>query len=478
MLYQKIDTRIIDSFLLFLIFVFIFYTFTFIKYNFLLLTVAGLFSFFSFFILRELLSKNQISLTNILFVFFYIIGFVLSFSNINLNQGDYVGVGWNKIGDFKFTNINIIFIIFLSNIFLFASYLGITIGKKFTHLYGKQRISEKYLKTYNFNLILFFFTFMTILLIFFMESIGIGKHGLKDEVDLFGPLNGLLRYLKGGIFFATCFYLYDIVRLHSKLISNYVKLYFLVFFIIFFLTNSLIGFSRSGIIFWTIPLLLPYFINLKIKNFILLSIIFFFIIIVFMDVTTEYRSIFDENLQLQSNLNYFEKFNKLISLISFNFIDIKNFINFLTIRIEGTKELMLVFQSNSFKDDFLTYYFSDYDKLEYFSNKIWKFQLNDAYAWGRTLGIFGMSYLAKSIILLFFISFISFFILKLLEEYFLIQRYYSLSIYFTITLFVIIWNNQTFEDVSRRLLIVFLFIFVIKVINLFIYDQKKIITRK
>jgi len=474
MLYQKIDTRIINTFLLFLIFIFIFYTFTFIKYNFLLFIIAGLFSFFSFFILRELLSKNQISLTNILFVFFYSIGFILGFSKINLNLNDYTGVGWNKIGDFKFTNMNIIFTIFLSNIFLFASYLGITIAKKLTYLFGKQIIYNKSLKTYNFNLILFFFTFMTIFIILYMESIGIGKHGLKDEVDLFGPLNGLLRYVKGGIFFATCFFLYDIIRLHSKSISNYVKIYFFIYFTIFFISNSLIGLSRSGIIFWSMPLLIPYFINLGIKNFILHMIIFFFITIIFMNVTTEFRAIFDENLQLHSTLNYYEKSEKLISLIGFNFVDIKKFINFLIIRIEGVKDLMLILQSNSSKEDFLTYYFSIVDNLDYFTDKIWGFQLDGAYAWGRTLGIFGMLYLAKSIILFFSISFISFLILKLLEEYFLIQKYYSLSIYFTITLFVIIWNNWTFQDVSRRLFIVFLLIFVIKVIKFLIYDQKKI----
>lgn len=478
MLYKKIDQKLINFFLLFLIYIFTYYALTFTQYNSFLFIIAILFSFFSFIILRDLLSKNQISLTNILFVVFYIVGFVLSFSNINLNQSDYVGVGWNKIGDFKFTNINIFFMLFLSNIFLFASYLGITTGKKLTYFFSKLRISQKYLKKLNFNLIVVFFTFITILLIFFMENLGIGKHGLKDEVDLFGPLNGLLRYVKGGIFFATCFYLYDIMRLNSKSISNYVKLYFLIYFIIFFLVNSLIGLSRSGIIFWTLPFLLPYFINLKVRFFILNVIIFLFIIIIFMNVTTEYRSIFDENLQMQSKLNYFEKYKKIISLINFSVIDIKNFFNFLIIRIEGIKEIMLVFQSNTSKEDFLTYYFSVHDKLDYFSNKIWAFQLSDSHAWGRTLGIFGMSYLAKSAIVLFFISFISFMILKLLEEYFLAKKYYSLSIYITVTLFVIIWNNQTFEDFSRRILIIFSLIFVIKIINILIYDQKKIIISK
>ena len=406
-----------------------------------------------FIILTEnFLSKENISLLRIITLLAFCFGFFLSCFYIFLSPEDFIGNYNNKVGNFKFHEDDIINIFTLISVGMISIYLALNIDIfKFINLSRKKfLVEEKFQFKSEKHKQFLFFCFLTISflhfsLLFLVNKFGLFRHGLADSIILPFHLNGILRYAKGLLGFLILFMFFDIFKNEKKLV-----LYTIIIAFILIVFNLSISQGRFAVLVLSAPILLYYFISMNIdKQLKVLPIILIFMFLIFFGISTIeiIRHSQYENIRFLS----FDNLERLFKFLSFS-----NFFKFLVFRIEGIKEIFIISLSEPSLNKFMTYFF-ELDDLKKVSESFWPVSYEGT-NFGRTLGIFGMFYLSNNIYIFFFGIFFLFFILSNIEKFLYNQNLKTVSFYFVLSTFPVLWGNWTFGYISRRMIIFSIFI--------------------
>ncbi|SCY90350.1 hypothetical protein [Desulfoluna spongiiphila] len=162
----------------------------------------------------------------------------------------------------------------------------------------------------------------------------------------------------------------------------------------------------------------------------------------------------------------------IISIISN--LELKEFLlfpTFLIHRIEGSRELMAVISSNvlGLKSLYLALFVGDQEIMKSVMGFI---PLAEGKAFGMTYGLFGMLYLSKSLLVVFFgVGFYIWF-LQTIERLFLKRGYEATSFFVSFILFVNVWGNMTWFFMFRfSFILIFLYLFVRLVMEKLFYKS-------
>ena len=161
----------------------------------------------------------------------------------------------------------------------------------------------------------------------------------------------------------------------------------------------------------------------------------------------------------------FDNLNRLFGFMSFS-----EFFKFLVFRIEGIKEVFLISLSEPSLNKFLIYFF-ELDNLNKIAESFWPVSYEGT-NFGRTLGIFGMFYLSNNIYIVFFGIFFLFFILSNIEKFLYDKNLKTVSFYFVLSTFPVLWGNWTFGYISRRVIIFLIFLIFFFLIKKLFFKKK------
>jgi hypothetical protein len=375
--------------------------------------------------------------TALLLILLFCFGFYLKLGLI-IYDPDIFGYTWTTLGNFNF-EFNQFFEVYLVTI---VSTIGIVMGLYLSVknntikilnsniIYSKKKIKKNYINIGTFLLFIYIIGYY-----YFINYLGIGKHGVAPPKDYPPFLLGFLVFLiyfNNGIVF--CFY--DILIKNS---SNLIRLFFYTCFTFYLFFIFFYTLSRSQLIFLTLPFLLLFIYHgnkkevanykpiLNIQSIILLLCllaIFLFAI----GYITEKRE-----------LLYFD------NVINSEMLSIIDFLKLLITRIEGARELFLVTDyANKSIEAYIDANLGRFSPID----ELYDFSFGGK-PFGLTIGFQGLSYLSGSYFLVLIHSLIFFYIIAKFEIFFKLRGMFVFSIYFIIIIVPLVWMNLDLYSILR-----------------------------
>ena len=393
----------------------------------------------------------------ILTIFFYL-GYVLSLTNMLLDDSNISRTGFGSIGSFIFNNAQFAILIFV----VFCGLSGIYFANMFSEKFISKRTSEIYLDENTIPLekrtvigwILIWFI-LSISIVFVLWMYGIGRIGMVNQVYLPFKLSGTLYYLKQ-IFIP----LGGLVLLEICIRNNFIRWAIIVFVLLLFVgaLGSISSASRGAFAFTVFPAFIYLFftskknnINKKLfKQFILISAIGAAIIFSVVGLVREYAystgswSVADIHQIIQ---------NATSSDFGISYM-LKNFILLLTHRIGGAQSLMAVISSNIEGATIPVMMFlgnmenNTSQSIMYSVTGFIPLKTNTL-AYGTSYGMWGQLFLSKNYFVVFSGTFIYVFISICIEEVFIRKGQLSAALIVSILLNYQFWGSASLFQLSR-----------------------------
>jgi hypothetical protein len=428
------------------------------------LLLTAVFLIVSIFLLELILLSMNITLVSFFFVALFCIGFYLKLGLIFYDPNIFGYSGFTTLGNFSFQfndflNLYLVIIISTLGILCGIRLALIGVSKECNLQTFKYFEKDQIKKNYAIFLILIWFI-CSLGLMSFMDYFKIGIHGLSNQTEFPKFIAGLLNFLRGFYVFSIGFCIYDIL---IKNCSKSLKLfYFIIFLSLVAIAATKFTLNRSAALFPIIPFLILlmcdnknyfskniYKINFK-------TFFYSFLFLIFISLASEFAN--QKRALLYSNL--------IVDLNFYNFLN--SFIEFVVIRVEGIRELMLVVDyPNKGIESYIELMLGIFSAAD----ELYNFSLEGT-AFGVTVGFQGQSFLSGSYFLSFVHSFIFFFILTKIEIFFKLRGLFVFSIYISFLLVSLVWMNVDFYTVIRIFFILFLINFtVISIRKLFVITR-------
>ena len=437
-----------------------------LDFDIILLTILYIIT--SLFLLEKFLSFVYLSHTSLLFILLFCIGFYLQLGLIIYDPYIFGFSGFTSLGNFnfefnQFLEIYLVTVVSTSGI-LVGIYLATrtNINKLYLALSNyslKKKVKKKYITT-----LIMIWIIALIILNYYINYLGIGRHGLANETVLPNFVAGFLSFMRGFFLSGLSYCIYDLLVKNS---NNYHKILFFFIFIFSTIYIALMySLSKSALIYQNFPFfILMIFnsnqslikkykttINLKFLIYLTLFIILFLFVTSYMEQKRAY---------LYSNI-----------IEEFNFINLFEILKAIIVRVEGARDLFLV---TDYQNKGLEAYLSA--NLGTFSppDELYGFSLKGT-AFGLTIGFQGLAFLSGSYIITFLHSLVFFFILSRVEIFFKIRGLFVFSIYITTIMTLLVWMNIDMYTIFRYAVITILIVLTCSIIKnlFFIKSLKKI----
>lgn len=423
-----------------------------INKDFLLLGVVCIYLFFMLLIIYILTSRKTF-LSPVFFSILISIGFIIKLSVQIANKSLASQSGFLAIGTFGFSLGEMVGLFFV----IVCGFSGVLVGvisfEKFTKKginFIRFKQNTKMLGGYSGvkTLTILWFVFYS-LLILIMWKLGIGRHGFSvtEEQALPFKLVGIMSYLRDMYFAMLTFVIMDIFLIKRKY-SSIMAVFLLFFLLLTFI--SMVSFSR-GVIIVPISLFGIFVIanyrlfNLRLSPTFCICAILFVVIMVIASIVNSIRAVLyetglDSGLEIATMLTY-------ISGIDFQQTYVL-FIDTLTSRVEGTRELMAVYSSSvtgigAFWEAFSAVDTSIFEDVFGFS------MAQEGRAYGVTLGMLGLLFLSKSFFVVFIGSILYTYMFMTTEYIFAIKGCRITAFYVSAIIITGIWMNFTWFFIIR-----------------------------
>jgi hypothetical protein len=415
------------------------------------LLLTTFFLIISIFLLELILLLINLTLTALFFTILFCIGFYLKLGLIFYDPNIFGYDNFTTLGNFSFEfnkllNLYIVTIISTLGIFcgIYLALLGSArkqLNFQIFEYFKKKKIRKKYI----ISLILLWFIF-SLGLLSLMNFLKIGVHGLQNQTELPNFFAGFLHFLRGFYLFSIAFCIYDIL---IKNCSKSLKIFFFIIFLSVVIINAtMFSLNRSAALFSIIPFLILLMYESK-NNFFKfhpkINFKFFICFVLFII----FLSLVGEFLNQKRSLLYTKQ------IVDQNFDNLfYRFIQFIVVRVEGARELMLVIdypnKGIEVYTDVMRGMFSPADELYNFS-----LESNET-ALGLTVGFQGQSFINGSYLLSFIHSLIFFFILTKIEIFLKLRGLFTLSAHISVLLISLVWMNLDLYTIIRILFMLML----------------------
>lgn len=334
----------------------------------------------------------------IIFIVFYIIGYMISFSLLILNKHILSSVGFNAIGTFGFTSeewLRIVLIIFsgLSGMIFATKLFEVFSRQKKMHCSQMVESLGKKKKTCKMLLTLWILFSATVILT--MGSLGIAKHGFVESRELPFKMTGILLYTRNYMIPLFGFILMDVfVRCYNNRLRNIT-----IFFLLGFgLLNSIIFYSRAQFIVPLFMILLYFSINVGRYNIKKRKLIIYYVLVI--PVIGAVLFLLSQGRELIYRGGAFvDIFN-----INFNPLDVILYgFYFFADRLEGVRILFAIDSShvNGFRQTWAAF-ISDNTITYNTLLSVFGMEFNNpGYAFGISYGLWGLLYLSKNYFIVF-----------------------------------------------------------------------------
>lgn len=404
-------------------------------------------------------------LSPLIMVLLFGIGFLSKLAVNVYNHSELAVFGWEAIGSFSFSfaeflELYIIIIVgFLGFLFGLISFKSVFLKNKHVSIKKQNRIRNTYFKMLITG---WFVAFLVLILL--MKHLGIGVHGfaVEEEQRLPFKLVGIMLYLRGMFFPVIGIILLDIA--HTKREKN-------IFYLILVLFIGLIGLiaffslSRSAI-FIPVMIVILYMVANKYEfgfktRHLLYSSAVLFILLGSAGIIEASRNIIYQEGRHAYDLNLLYGIWESFHLNStFLFLW-----SALTSRIEGSRELMAVMSSSlTGIYTFFHVFFSTGDV----NIPINVYGINiqaQGRAYGMTIGMLGLLYTSKSLLLVFIGTMLETYLFLLVEYIFSVRGFRIAGFYLACTWIIIIWMNITSFFFFRYFMITSLLLFTVNFLN-------------
>jgi hypothetical protein len=400
-------------------------------------------------------------LSPLIIVLLFGIGFLLKLAGNVYNHTELKMHGWEGIGSFSFSFLQIMELYIIIIVGLFGFLFGL-ISFKSVFLKNRHVIIIKQYQMRNMHLKMlitgWFVSFLVLILI--MKHLHIGVHGLAVENEQVLPykLIGIMLYFREMFFPVMGIILLDIAHLKR---NTYLFYSILVLFAGITGSIAFVSLSRSAIFIPAIIIILYLVANrnefgLKTRHMFYGSI---FLVILFGGAVfvEAYRNVFYQEGRLSYNLNLLYKIWESIHLNSI-FLFIWSAV---TSRIEGSRELMAVISSSITG---IYTFFHVFFSTGYVNIPINIYGINvqtEGRAYGMTVGMLGSLYTSKSLLLVFIGTMLQTYIILLVEYIFSVRGFRITGFYLACTWLIIIWMNITSFFFFRYFTITLLLLFTV-----------------
>lgn len=412
------------------------------------------------FFIKYFTEENKNYYTPLLFVIFYVFGFLLPLPHLILERRNLPSKGWAGIGSFSFTDREFLVI----SCVICAGFIAFVTASLFAeHILKRKKRSGKTLQQVTISarrlaLWTVCWFVLSVLLLLLMWFLGIGRTGLIDRVTLPFRIAGILSYSRKIVipFFGLYF-------LDLSLRKRRIRLSILILIGLFVIgvIGSIGGISR-GIFFFTLfPSLIYLFftsrkgsVNKKLfVNFIIAGIVSGIIMVYILDTlrTKAYK---------QRGLNVKQSVTILKNIREVNLIKASSFFfTYATVRIEGMGRLMAV-SSAPAKSTSIPFklFWGDQELRRRVDQNVVGFNpsTGNNLAFGFSYGIFAFLYLSGSLMIVYSgVTLIMIFIM-MVEEIFLRHGNRSHALLFSILLCFELWHSPSTYTVVRYLAVLLL----------------------
>ncbi|MDD5242728.1 MAG: hypothetical protein PHU49_01815 [Syntrophorhabdaceae bacterium] len=411
-------------------------------------------------------SMQRTFLSPLIMVLLFAIGFLLKLAVNIYNYTELETSGWMAIGNFgfsfkEFLELYIIVIVGFSGIlFGLVSFKYFVSSKVKCVIIKKQnRISNAYFKKL---IIGWFVAFLALILL--MKYLGIGIHGFATEEEQRLPfkLVGIMLYFRGMFFPAMGVILLDIA--HTKREKN---IFYLILALIVGLTGLIAVFSlsRSSVFIPSMIVVLYMVANrnefgLKARHLLCGSVIFLVLLSGAVIIEVFRGMIYQEGQDIYDVTLFFNVLSSIDLSAPFSFMA-----SMLTSRIEGSRELMAVMSSSlAGIYTFFQVFFNTGDvniPINVYNINIQT--LGRAY--GMTIGMLGLLYVSKNLLLVFIGTIFMTYLFLLVEYIFSVRGFRIAGFYLSCVWIIIIWMNITSFFFFRYFMITLLLLFTVNFLN-------------
>lgn len=411
-----------------------------------------------------------------LFILFFSIGHVFKTSIVLSNMDLYKDVGWYTVGSFDFSALMMLELFVVQAVGVLGAFLAFKWFFKSRQnrlIYAAPHVGRSF-RINPYELMVAWFLF-AVFLIYLVQKLGFGMHGLAVAEDSRLPfkLGGLLLYMRNVFLFGVGLALFDVL-----VQSGYrakVMLFCVLYFVVA-LYYSLASLSRSAMAVTMFPLIYLWIKSNKAKRIFSKAFKFAWIalLLVFVAITVnQYRvRLYGGDVVLDEN-------RPGIILETISNLDFKEFLffsDFFVNRIEGSRELMAVISSNvsGLKSLWSTFYNSNDGEI--LESVMGFLPIAEGRAYGMTYGLFGLLYLSKNLLVVFFgVAFYVWFLL-VIERLLLKRGYVATSFFISFVFFINVWGNMVWFFMFRFVaILLILYVFVVFVMERF-FLRRSVIT--
>lgn len=401
---------------------------------------------------------RQLTFSMNLFLVFFAVGHVIKTGYVLLNKQIHQHVGWLTIGDFDFSfgAMSSLFMVEVAT--LLGGYFCIKL-----FLASKREVAVFDLKMESNNrskyiLLIWFVT--SIFLIYYIDKIGFGRHGVQPDESSALPfgIGGFLVYFRN-----MAVPILGLVFLQWYLLANNKSqwLGYLAYLIVAVLL-SLYSLSRGMFVIAMMPMIVMYVSLRKFSPKIIITLCMVSIVfLISMALVNMYRlGIYNNEVDV---IGISAIVSSVLSLDQI-FVMIEAFVS----RVEGSRELMAVISSDikGVNSLYETFFFGSRDVIE---NVMGFYPEAEGFAFGITYGLSGLLFISGNYIIVFVGTFLYLVPLLVIERRFLNRGYNMASIFLSFIIFLNIWGNMTWFFFYRFYFMAVFIIIVIELVQRFIF---------